>query len=295
MDARQRTRRNFLTALSLGGLGLTGFATRVRAWAGETTAAGTQPAATGSTGHAAAGAPAPVKPQPVTPHGATSASPATTASPPPSPTPMRLISNSGGEETPITMPVQALLRLMEGNQRFALNQTTTLNESPQRRAALAKIQAPFATIFGCVDSRVPPELVFDRGLGDLFVIRTAGHVIDSAVLGSLEFGVEELHIPLILVMGHERCGAVKATLDLVSKGGRANGDIQALVNGIRPAILATLNTEGDAVERAVVANTQATVTQLKRTPILSEAVANGRVMIVGGRYDLDSGIVTIIG
>ena len=290
MDARQRTRRSFLTALSLGGLGLTGFATRVRAWAGETTATGTQPAAAGAAGHAAAGARAPVKPQPATPHGATSA-----AQPPPSPTPMRLISNSGGEETPITMPVQALLRLMEGNQRFALNQTTTLNESPQRRAALAKIQAPFATIFGCVDSRVPPELVFDRGLGDLFVIRTAGHVIDSAVLGSLEFGVEELHIPLILVMGHERCGAVKATLDLVSKGGRANGDIQALVNGIRPAILATLNTEGDALERAVVANTQATVAQLKRTPILSEAVANGRVMIVGGRYDLDSGIVTIIG
>lgn len=285
MDARQRTRRSFLTALGLGSLGLAGFATRARAWSGDPAAAAAKTAT-------------PVKP-PVR----GKAVPPTVSAPahpepvnaPPSPTPQRLVSNSGGEETPVTSPAQALLRLIEGNQRFALNQTTTINESSQRRAALAKMQAPFATVFSCVDSRVPPELVFDRGLGDLFVIRTAGHVLDNAVLGSLEFGVEELHIPLILVMGHERCGAVKATLDLVTKGGRAEHEIQTLVNGIRPSILASMNTEGDPLDRAVIANTQATVSQLKRTPILSEAVTAGRVMIVGGRYDLDTGVVTIIG
>ena len=288
MVARHRTRRNFLTALGLGSLSLAGFAPRVRAWAGEPAGVAKAPANGRAIPPATAASGRAVITSPPGSHSAPIAAP-------PSPTPQRLVSNSGGEDALITSPVQALLRLMEGNQRFVLNQTTTINESPQRRASLAKIQAPFATVFGCVDSRVPPELVFDRGLGDLFVIRTAGHVVDSAVLGSIEFGVEELHVPLILVMGHERCGAVKATLDLVSKGGRADGDIQALVAGIRPAILSTLNTDGDPLDRAVIANTQATVALLKRTPIITEAVADGRVMVVGARDDLDSGVVTIIG
>ncbi len=100
-----------------------------------------------------------------------------------------------GAEAPVTNSDQALQRLMEGNQRYVTNKTLPVNESESRRMDVAKGQQPFATIFSCVDSRVPPELVFDRGLGDLFVIRTAGHVLDKAVLGSLEFGVAELHIP----------------------------------------------------------------------------------------------------
>lgn len=286
MDARDRTRRSFLTALGLGGLGLAGFTTRVRAWTGEAATAAAKPHAP------ATAAKPPGKTVAGTPAGPSAPAPAAA---PPSPTPLRLVSNSGGEETPITSPAQALLRLMEGNQRFVLNQTAPVNESPQRRASLAKIEAPFAIVFSCVDSRVPPELVFDRGLGDLFVVRTAGHVMDSAVLGSLEFGIQELHIPLLLVLGHERCSTVQSALNVVSKGGRAEGDQQTLVTGIRPAILATLRSEGDPLERAVIANTQSTVAQLKKTPMIAEAVSYGRIMVVGGRYDLDTGVVTIIG
>src|SRR5437016_3093071 len=107
---------------------------------------------------------------------------------------------------------EALQRLLEGNRRYSENKSLPLNESISRRIEVADHQNPFATIFACVDSRVPPELVFDCGLGDLLVIRTAGQVIDRAVLGSLEFGLLELRIPLLLVLGHERCGAVKATI-----------------------------------------------------------------------------------
>src|SRR5678816_4607625 len=126
-------------------------------------------------------------------------------------------------EAPVTNADEALQRLLEGNQRYAANKSIDLNESQSRRVEMAKGQNPFATIFSCVDSRVPPELIFDRGLGDLFVIRTAGHVIDQAVLGSLEYGVEELKIPLLMVLGHEKCGAVKATIDTIASGGEAPG------------------------------------------------------------------------
>ena len=124
------------------------------------------------------------------------------------------------------MSKQALQRLLEGNRRYVANQPI-LDESPRRRSEVAQGQKPVAIIFGCVDSRVPPELIFDQGLGDLFVIRTAGEVLDQAVLGSLEFGVEELHIPLLVVLGHERCGAVKAAIEVLGWHGKAEADIEA--------------------------------------------------------------------
>lgn len=139
-------------------------------------------------------------------------------------------------EFPVESPDEALARLIEGNERFANNKSKSINESNARREKVAERQRPFATIFSCVDSRVPPELIFDRGLGDLFVIRTAGEVIDHAVMGSLEYGAYELEIPLLMVLGHKKCGAVKATLETVEAGGKVDGDIGYLIEAIRPAI-----------------------------------------------------------
>ena len=197
-------------------------------------------------------------------------------------------------EGSVTNADEALQRLMEGNERYVANKSTDLNESQSRRADLAQGQNPFATIFSCVDSRVPPELIFDRGLGDLFVIRTAGHVIDNAVLGSLEFGVAELQIPLLMVLGHEKCGAVKATVEAVEKNATAEGDINWLVEGIRPAVEEVKSQSGDLLDNAVKANVTLTVERLKGSAILSEALEKSELQIVGGRYDLDTGMVEII-
>ena len=197
-------------------------------------------------------------------------------------------------EAPVQSPQEALERLLAGNQRYATNRSLPLNESQQRRTEVAQGQQPFATIFSCVDSRVPPELVFDRGLGDLFVIRTAGHVIDEAVLGSLEFGVAELKIPLLMVMGHEKCGAVKATLEAVEAQTAAPASINYLVTGITPAIELAGEEAGDQLTNCVNANVSLTVKRLRESPILAEAVAQGQLLIVGARYDLDSGAVEML-
>jgi carbonic anhydrase len=145
-------------------------------------------------------------------------------------------SSSEPMEMPVETPEEALTRLVEGNLRFASGASKPINESAERRAKVVERQRPFATIFSCVDSRVPPELVFDRGLGDLFVVRTAGNVIDQAVMGSLEYGAYELEIPLLLVLGHKKCGAVKATMETVAAHGKAEGSIAYLVDAIRPAV-----------------------------------------------------------
>jgi carbonic anhydrase len=208
-------------------------------------------------------------------------------------------------ETALPSPQEALQRLMDGNQRFIANRLLEPNQSPERRTAIANSQQPFATIFGCVDSRVPPELVFDRGLGDLFVIRTAGEVVDEAVLGSIEFGSLELKIPLIMVLGHERCGAIKASIEaLESPGGESHGKskhstepgkIGYLVKSLKPAIeKAHTWGMGDLAENAMRANVSLTVQRLKKSPVLSAAVESGRLRIVGARYDLDSGAVEVL-
>jgi carbonic anhydrase len=197
-------------------------------------------------------------------------------------------------ESPVANADEALQRLLEGNQRYTANKSVDLNESQSRRAELAKGQNPFATIFSCVDSRVPPELIFDRGLGDLFVIRTAGQVIDNAVLGSLEFGVAELKIPLLMVLGHEKCGAVKATVEAVEHNATAEAEINWLVDGIRPAVEVAKTQSGDLLDNAVKANVSLTVERLNGSSILSEAIENGELKIVGARYDLDTGVVEVI-
>jgi carbonic anhydrase len=196
-------------------------------------------------------------------------------------------------EPAVTTPDQALQRLLEGNQRYVAAKPAHPNLTLERRTQLAQGQHPFAIVFSCVDSRVPPELVFDRGLGDLFVIRTAGHTLDDAVLGSIEYGVAELGIPLILVLGHEKCGAVKATLEAIEHQTRAPDRIQTLVRDIAPAIEQTKGQPGDALDNAIQANTALTVGRLMATPLLAEAFGKGGLKIVGGRYDLDSGAVVL--
>jgi carbonic anhydrase len=198
-------------------------------------------------------------------------------------------------EPAITTPDQALQRLLEGNQRYVAAKPSYPNLTVDRRTQLAQGQHPFSIVFSCVDSRVPPELVFDRGLGDLFVIRTAGHTLDDAVLGSIEYGVAELNIPLIVVLGHEKCGAVKATLEAVEHNTTAPDRIQTLVRAITPAIEQSKGQPGDALDNAVLTNTALTVGRLSATPLLAEALAKGGLKIIGGRYDLDSGTVVIAG
>ena len=194
-------------------------------------------------------------------------------------------------EPAVTGPDEALQRLLDGNQRYVANKAVDPNQTERRRVEVATGQHPFATILGCVDSRVPPEIVFDRGLGDLFVIRTAGQVVDQAVLGSIEFGALHYSIPLVFVLGHESCGAVTAAMEA---HGEAEGSIGYLVEAITPAIEAAHGQEGDELDNAVKANVSLVVERLKESHILSEAITAGTLKIVGGRYDLDKGAIELV-
>jgi carbonic anhydrase len=190
------------------------------------------------------------------------------------------------------MPEEALQRLLEGNRRYVANQSS-LDESEHRRIQVAPAQKPFAAILSCVDSRVPPELVFDQGLGDLFVIRTAAQVLDKAVLGSLEFGVAELHIPVIVVLGHQHCGAVKSAMETLDRHGMAEAEIEYLVEALAPAVEQGKREGGDVWDRAVRAHIVLLVDRLKRSPILAPAVEAGKLKIVGAWYSLETGLVEI--
>ena len=145
-----------------------------------------------------------------------------------------------------------------------------------------------------MDSRVPPELVFDQGLGDLFVVRTAGQVIDNVVLGSLEYAVEE-GVKLVMVLGHQSCGAVKATIQVLQTNGHADGQIETLVEAIKPAVIAAQSQPGDLLDNSVRANVMLEVEYLKSSSqIISHALDGGAIKLVGARYDLESGAVSVI-
>lgn len=187
----------------------------------------------------------------------------------------------------------ALERLKEGNKRYAGSEASQPNQEKSRREEVARGQHPFAVILGCADSRVPPEIIFDQGLGDLFVNRVAGAIVDDALLGSIEYAVEHLGVRLIVVLGHEKCGAVAATL----AGGEASGHIGSLVDAIRPAMDKWTKEFGDtpALDNLVRLNVTRAVDQLKSSePILSEFVKEGKLDVVGARYDLDDGTVEFI-
>lgn len=183
---------------------------------------------------------------------------------------------------------EAWKRLEEGNTRFATGHSRAIADHSGRRAELSKGQHPFAVVVSCSDSRVVPEIVFDQGLGDLFVIRTAGEVVDDDALGSIEYAVEHLGSSLIVVLGHTRCGAVTAAVE----GGTPPGHIVALTKAIQPAVEQTRGQQGDSVENAVRDNVREVVKQLSGSaPILSESVHEGKVSIVGAEYNLDTGRV----
>ena len=190
---------------------------------------------------------------------------------------------------------EVLKQLMEGNARYVAAKPSYPDQSNERRLEVAKGQHPMAVVLGCADSRVPPELLFDQGLGSLFVLRVAGNIADAAVEGSIEFGVEEFHIPLVVVLGHERCGAVKATLDASESGAEAPGHIGAVVAPIKPAVEQAKQSEGDVLDRAIIANVANVTAQLKACePLLSELVHHEKLRVVGARYDLDTGEVTLV-
>lgn len=198
---------------------------------------------------------------------------------------------ANAETTSNITPDAALQKLMDGNRRYIDQKRTFPDQSRSRIIEVAKGQNPFATILGCSDSRVAPEILFDQGLGDLFDIRVAGNFIDNVVLGNMEYAVLELGVPLLVVLGHERCGAVKAALD----GKPVPGHIGSLVRAIKPAVSATKGQPGDAWDNAVRANVKMSVKNLKaRSPILAKAIKAGTLKVVGGRYDLDTGTVEII-
>ena len=186
---------------------------------------------------------------------------------------------------------QALKKLMNGNQRYVHNKRIFPHQNKRQISAIAKGQHPFTIVLGCSDSRVPPELLFDQGFGDIFDIRIAGNIIDDNVIASMEYAVAELKVPLIFVLGHERCGAVNAALEDHLVPGR----IGTLLDAIKPAIAQAKNQPGDKLDNAVRANIKMGVNKLKSvSPVFSQAIKAGKLKIVGGRYDLDTSKVDII-
>jgi carbonic anhydrase len=180
---------------------------------------------------------------------------------------------------------------MQGNARFVSGRTAHWSALAERRVEVAQTQHPFAIVLGCADSRVGPEQVFDRTLGELFVVRVAGNVVDDDVLGSMEYGAEHLHVPLIMVLGHERCGAVSAAV----QGGEAPEHIAALVKAIAPAVADAKMQSGDLVDNAVRANVHNVVAEIRKSShVLAELEREGKLRIVGARYDLDTGEVTLL-
>jgi carbonic anhydrase len=205
-----------------------------------------------------------------------------------------VVDDDPDEDPPIPAADEVLKQLMAGNRRFMEQHLRHPHQTGHRRAAVETMQHPVAAILSCSDSRVPPEIVFDRGIGDLFVIREAGHVADNATLGSLEYAAEHLHIPLIMVLGHERCGAVSAAVETVKSGKPPHGHIANLVADIRPAVEVALKAGGDIVDAAVRANIRLCVDQImKSKPILAELVDGHKLKVVGARYDLHTGKVEL--
>jgi carbonic anhydrase len=188
---------------------------------------------------------------------------------------------------------EALKLLLAGNQRFVAGslKSVTQDELAHRRAELAQGQKPFAIVVCCSDSRVGPEIVFDQELGNVFVVRTAGEVLDAAGIGSIEYAVAHLGSPLLVVLGHEHCGAVAAAV----ADSKEPGHIASIVKAIRPAVARTRAEPGDTLQNAVRANVQDVAAQLRRMgPVISAAVKSGRLKVTGAVCSLTSGKVELV-
>jgi carbonic anhydrase len=188
-------------------------------------------------------------------------------------------------------PDEALQQLMEGNKRYASGSFLHPDQDPAHRIELAEAQHPFAVVLSCSDSRVPPEIIFDQGLGDLYVIRVAGHIVGENVLGSIEHAVEQLGVRLVMVLGHKNCGAVTAAV----QGGEAAGHIGSLVKAIRPAVEKVKRQPTSLLENAIRANVQTAVSLIRVSqPLLANKVMGNDLKVVGAYYDLSSGAVSIL-
>jgi carbonic anhydrase len=205
--------------------------------------------------------------------------------------------NQVGHVTPLQpwTPAEAWAKLARGNDRFVAGRHLHPNQDAARRDSLKEGQAPFAVFFGCADSRVAAEIIFDRGLGDLFVVRTAGHVIDPGVLGSIEFGVDILDIPLVVILGHDSCGAVSATVDAVQNGVMPAGYIRDIVERVTPSVLAARQagmTTAEEIEAEHVRHTLRLLTE--RSRLISDRVASGHLAVVGAAYAIGDGRARIV-
>jgi carbonic anhydrase len=193
---------------------------------------------------------------------------------------------------------QALRELLDGNHRFTSGNRMTPRGRPEDFLALTHGQFPEAVVVSCADSRVPPEILFDVGVGDIFVVRVAGNVIGGAgvsVKGSIEYAVAELNVPLILVLGHSGCGAVKSAIKHIDDRDSLPGAISGLVELIKPAVAMSKGLPGDPLENAIRQNVQNGVERLRRTePILAPRIKEGKLKVVGAVYDLLTGSVALI-
>jgi carbonic anhydrase len=187
-------------------------------------------------------------------------------------------------------PDASLKKLVEGNNRYVNSKSQSIDNLKKKRSTLLSSQSPFATIIGCSDSRVPPEIIFDQSLGDLFVVRVAGNVAGPLELDSIEYAADQLACPLVLVLGHQGCGAVKAVLE----GGVSSIDLENVIPFIQQAVDQSRNLPGDPLTNAIMTNIKLNKQLLENNPVLKKLVKNNKLKIFGGYYDLQSGKVTII-
>jgi carbonic anhydrase len=190
----------------------------------------------------------------------------------------------------------AFERLLAGNRRFVAGKTEHPTDLVARREELKTSQRPFAIVLACADSRVVPELFFDQGLGDLFVVRVAGNVTDPAIVGSVSYAVHHLHAPLLVVLGHQGCGAVKAALMPAADLAKEPEEIQSLVHYVQPALkdLSPSLGSNDRLRAAIAANVRRSVSQLEQASAIKEAVTEHHLKVIGGVYSLDSGKVELL-
>ncbi|MFD3723045.1 carbonic anhydrase [Streptomyces sp. NPDC058674] len=192
-------------------------------------------------------------------------------------------------------PRDAFELLMAGNQRFVSGTAEHPNQDAARRTETAPSQQPFAVLFGCSDSRLAAEIIFDRGLGDLFVVRTAGHVAGTEVLGSIEFGVSVLNAPLVVVLGHDSCGAVAAACSALEDGQTPGGFVRDVVERVTPSVLAARAAGRETAEEILAEHIEHTVDLLlERSRVLAERVADGRLAVVGLSYRLADGSAQLV-
>ncbi|MFI6495197.1 carbonic anhydrase [Streptomyces sp. NPDC050564] len=194
-----------------------------------------------------------------------------------------------------TTPAAAFARLMEGNERWVSGDLQHPDRDPNRRQLVAQEQEPFGAVLACIDSRVPPELLFDTGLGDLYVMRTGGEAVEPVVTGSVEYGPMTSGTPLIVVLGHQRCGAVEAAYKSIRDGKPLPGNLQAIVKALQPAYEQAVREGGaDPVETMARAQVKLTATDLRDNQDLAPLVRKGALAVVGAYYSLDTGKVEVL-